>query len=343
MKRILAIIILSLSAFSLDAQDYPLEWRQYTSDGYFHDIESGINEKKLPEERFRNDLLDMARTNLAKKIEVKVEEVNQMSKDVVNGNANIYYSSQRNLSTNLDMRFTQSESHIDMVTGQQYVIVYINKAEACQYYAKEMNVLLSRIDNQITLANNYIGTGFKSKAKEELQTAITMFDDADEIFFWLNLYGMPDYQIQQYLEQIHDKEQTVKSQLADLEYGTTYCIICTADNFGKPYPKLKNEIKGDLSASGCNFVDDPDMADYVIYIDASSREYNTSVFGNVTSYYSFVDATIAVDKVSTNQRILEDEISEKGSHTKSYNEAGRDGYKKVMKAISKILKENIKL
>ena len=85
------------------------------------------------------------------------------------------------------------------------------------------------------------------------------------------------------------------------------------------------------------------LSDYVIYIDASSREYNTVVTGNITSYYSFVDAVIAIDKVVTNQRIFEDEISLKGAHTLSFDEAGRDGYKKIRKEISKIIKENIEL
>ena len=343
MKRFLAIASLFFVFITLNAQNYPLEWKQYTSDGYFYAVESSLNEQKIPEERFRNDLLDIARTNLAKQIEVKVNEVSQMSKDVVNGNANIYYSSQRNLSTNVDLRFAESKRHIDLVTGKQYVIVYINKAEACRYYEKDLKMLMSRIDNQIVIADNYVGTGFKSKAKTELQKTLTMFGEADEMFFWLNVFGMSDYQIQQYLEQLHDKEQTVKSILADLEYGTTYCIVCTADNFGKPYPKLKNEIKGDLSASGCSFVDEPDSADYVIYIDASAREYNIMTNAGGTAYFTFIDAAIAIDKVATNQRIYEDEISVKGSHTLSYDEAGRDGYKKVRKEISKMLKENIEL
>ena len=323
MKKLLAIAFVFFAFTTTNAQSYPLEWRQYTSDEYFYAIESGENEQKISEERFRNDLLDIARTNLAKQIEVKVDEVSQMSKDVVNGNANIYYSSQRNLSTNLDMRFTQTESHIDMVTGKQYVIAYINKADACKYYEKDLKMLMSRIDNQIAIADNYIGTGFKSKAKTELQDAQTMFAEADEMFFWLNVFGMSDYQIQQYLEQLHEKEQAVKSKLADLEYGTTYCIVCTADNFGKTYPKLKNEIKGDLSAS--------------------AREYNIVTNAGGTAYFTFIDAAIAIDKVATSQRIYEDEISVKGSHTLSYDEAGRDGYKKIRKEISKMLKENIEL
>ena len=339
MRKFLAIFLLWLSAISLNAQNYPLEWQQYTLDGYFHVIESGMNEQKLPEERFRNDLMDLARANLAKQIDVKVNEVSEMNKDVVNGNANIYYSSQRKLSTDVDMRFAESKSHVDLVTGKQYVIVYINKAVACNYYEKEFKMLMSRIDNQITIADNYIGTGFKSKAKTELQYALTMFGEVDEMFFWLNVFGMSDYQVHQYLEQFHEKEQSVKSKLADLEYGVTFCIVCNADNFGQSYPKLMNEIKGELSTTGCNFVEDPNSADYVIIIEASAREYNKTG----VSYFTYVDASIYIDKTATNQRIYEDEISIKGSHTINYYEAARDGYKKISKEISKMLKENIEL
>lgn len=321
------------------AQNYPLEWSVYMSDAYFHAIESGMNENKLPEEKFRNDLLDIARANLAKQIEVKVKEVSQMSKEVVNGNANIYYTSQRNLSTSVDLKFAKSKSNIDIVTGKQYVIVYINKEEACKYYENDVVMLLGQINNSITIADNYTKTGFKSKAQAELQSALSLFSNFDETFFWLNVYGMPDYRLQQYREQMYQKEQLIKSKLGELEYGTSYCVVCTADNFGKSYTKLKNEIKGDLSNSGCNFTDDPAMADYIIYIDASAREYNT-ING---AYFTYVDAVVAIDKQATGQRIFEDEISVKGSHTFNYEEAGRDGYKKIRKDISNVLKDNIKL
>lgn len=177
----------------------------------------------------------------------------------------------------------------------------------------------------------------------DVQKALVLFDDAGKPFFWLNVFGLEDNLIQQYLNKVHSKEQIVKSKLADLEYGTTYCVVCNADNFGKCYPKLQNEIKGELSASGCNFVDDPNQADYVIYIDAASREYNQVSNPGGNAYFSYVDASIAIDKKATGQRIFEDEISVKGSHTLSYDEAGRDGFRKISKEISEMLKENIKL
>lgn len=241
------------------------------------------------------------------------------------------------------MDLTQTLSHYNDNVGEYYVIAYINKEEACTYYENEIKMLITNTGNHIAIADNYINTGFKSKAKEELQKSLALFDQAGKPFFWLNVFGLDEGKITQYLNKLNNNEQTVKSKLADLEYGTTYCVICNADNFGKNYQKLQNEIKGELSASGCNFVDDPDQADYVIYIDASSREYNYVSNPGGNAYFAYVDASIAIDKKATGQRIFEDEISVKGSHTLNYTEAGRDGFKKISKEISEMLKENIKL
>ena len=334
MKRFLALAFLLLAVAVVKAQNYPSEWVKYTSDGYFHDIESSPN---------KQDALDLARSNLAKQIQVRVKEVSQIDKQAINGRSSIYYNSQKSLSTDVDMNLAQTLSHYNDNVGKYYVIAFINKVEACSYYENEMNMLITNIGNHIAIADNYVSSGFKTKAKEELQKTQALFDKAGKPFFWLNVFGLDDYKIQQYLNNVNSKEQLVRSKLADLEYGTTYCVVCNADNFGKNYPKLKNEIKGELSASGCNFVDDPNQADYVIYIEASSREYNQVSNPGGNAYFTYVDAAISIDKKATGQRIFEDEISIKGSHTLSYDEAGRDGYKKASKEISKILKENIKL
>ena len=334
MKRFIAIAFLLFAGMTVRAQNYPSEWVKYTSDGYFHDIESAQD---------RQDALDLARSNLAKQIQVRVTEMSQIDKTAVNGKSSIQYYSQKNFSTDVDMNLAEIKSHYDQTKDKYYVLAYINKVDACNFYEKDIKMLISNINNVITLADGYIKTGFKSKAKTELDNSLELFNSVGKSFFWLNAFGMDENKIQKYLEQVNQSEQRVKLMIADLEYGTTYCVVCNADNFGKNYPKLQNEIKGELSASGCNFVDDPKTADYVIYVDASSREYNKMSNAGGNAYFTYVDAAVSIDKVATNQRIFEDEISVKGSHTLSYDEAGRDGYKKISKEISKMLKENIKL
>ena len=343
MKKIIATVLFVVVGLVAQAQNYPSEWVKYTSDGYFHDIESGHNSQNLTESRFKNDLLDLARANLSKQIQVQVAEVSQMDEKVIDGHSSILYTSMLNVSTDVDMRLAETRTQFDPSSEKIYVIAFINKEEACNYYKNDVQMRISNLNNALNIADNFIRTGFKAKAKTELQNALLQFEGAGKSFFWLNVFGMPQYQQNQLLDQVHQLEQTVKAKIAELEHGTTYCVVCRADNFGKAYPKLQNELKGELSKMGCNFVDDPESADYVIHVEASSREYNKLSNAGGTAYFTYVDAAVAIDKNATGQRIFEDEISVKGSHTISFEESGRDGYKKISKEICDLLKENIHL
>lgn len=342
MNRLL-IVLLLLASLQLKAQNYPSEWMRYTTDAYFHDIEHGSNSQNLSEAKFKNDLLDLARTNLSKQIQVRVAEVSQMNKNVVDGRSSILYTSIRNVSTDIDMQLAETRTHFDPASEKWYAIVYINKEAACNYYNNDIQMRISNISSALRIADNYISTGFKAKAKAELQNAMPQLEGAGKSFFWLNVFGMPQYQLQPLLDEMNRLEQTVKAKLAELEHGITYCVVCNADNFGKKYTKLQNEVKGELSATGCNFVDDPAVADYIIRIEASAREYNKMNTAGGSAYFTYVDAAVAIDKNATGQRIFEDEISVKGSHTLGFEEAARDGYKKVSKEISNLLKDNVKL
>lgn len=330
MKRPFATALLLLAGVVAMAQNYPSEWKQFTSDGYFHDIESGTNKQSA---------LNLARTNLAHQIQMKVKEVSQIDKQAVNGHSRILYRSSKSFSTDVDMDLVETKSYYNDEQSKFYVLVYIDKAASTTYYENDVKMLVSKVDNTLTIADNYISTGFKKKAKAELQKTLQLFDNAGKSFFWLNVFGLNEYQIQSLLKQVNEKEQTIKQSLSNLEYGTTYCVVCEADLFDKRYVKLGNEVKGELAASGCNFVDNPTNADIVIRIKASARKYNEFQ----GAYFTYIDAELTIDKTATGQRIFEDELSTKGAHTLSYDEAARDGYKQIKKDIVKQLKENIKL
>lgn len=343
MNRIITLAFLLLVGLFAKAQSYPLEWSNYTGQGYFFAIESGNNNEQKDEAKFRNDLLDLARANLSKQIQVKVEEVSQMDKTAIDGTSHIQYASSRRFTTDLNLRLAKTECHTDIVTGKVFAIAYINKREASQYYENELQMLLSKVDNASQIAENYVQQGFKLKAKNELQQALAELESTEEILFWFNVFGMSEQQFQQKIGQVHQAEQSLKTKIAELEHSTTYCIICTADNFGQPYPKLENEVKGKLSTLGCNFTEDPTNADYVIRIVASAREYNKANIAGSEAYFTYVDAEISIENNITGQRIFEDEISIKGSHTLGFEEAARDGYRNVSKEIGRVLKENLEM
>ncbi len=341
MKRGLILLFLAGWALFLSAQ-CPPEWVKYTYGGYLYDIQSDYNNRNLSETDFKNYLLNVAHTNLAKKVQMQVKEEAGLNKSAVDGRSHISYTSSTHFSTDVNLKLVDSKTLYKADTKEGFAIVFIDKAAACKYYRSEIERILGKADNALTTANNYVASGFKERARVEVKSVLSEFAKTEEPFFWLSFFGVSQAELADLSDRCNTREQAVKQMIADLKHGTLICLSCTADLFGRPYPTLQNELKGRLSASGCSFTDDPADADWVIRVDVSAREQNIAVLGGMTSYFAYADALITIDKSATSQRIYEDEISVKGGHTRNYTEAARVAYKDLSKQLGEILKENIK-
>lgn len=342
MKRAWLFLCLLWISLGATAQQYPPEWVKYTYGGYMYDIQSDSNDRNLPETDFKNYLLNIARTNLAKQIQIRVQDVAELNKLSVNGRTAVTYSSNTIFSTDVNMKLVQTKSTYYSMSKTGYAIAYIDSDAACNYYKNELALVYNKITNSIALAENFVAAGFKPKAKIELESSQKQFSLIDEPLFWMNIFGASQYELTEWQERFGAAEQMTKRMLAELKHGTVICLSCNAEIFGKSYPTLQNEIKGILAADGCSFTDNPADADWVITVVCNAREHTNVNIGNSSSYFSYVDARIVIDKVVTSQRIYEDEISVKGGHTFGYDEAAKAGYKEIKQQLGKIIKENIK-
>ncbi len=341
MKKIGFFIIVFLTFLGVKAQECPPEWVKYTYGGYFYDIQSDDNIRKLSESDFRNYLLNSARASLAKQIKMSVHDIAQMKKTAIDGRTSISYSSNTKFSTDLNMKLVETKSMYSQSTGQGYAIAYIDKDAAKNYYINELTLLNNKISNSIELSDSYIEGGFKKKAELELNKSLKLFNSVEEPLFWLNIFGASQYEINEWQRKFNIAEQNVKRQLAELKHSTAIYISCNADLFGKPYPSLLNELKGKLAAKGCSFTDSPNNADWVITVNCFAREHSNVKAGNSNAYFTYVDAAITIDKTISQQRIYEDEVSVKGSHTFGYQEAAKAGYKDIIKELSQIINKSI--
>lgn len=342
MKRHLFLLILIGWALNLSAQSYPPEWVKYTLGDYLYDIQSDNNNRGLSETDFKNYLLNVAHTNLAKKVQMRVNEEAALNKSAVDGRSHISYTSSTRFSTDVNLKLVDSKTLYNADTKEGFAIVFIEKVAACTYYRNEIERILSKVDNALETANNYITSGFKEQARAEVKAVLPVFVKAEESFFWLNFFGVSRVEISELADKCNTREQAVKQMLADLKHGTLIYLVCSADLFGRPYPTLQNELKGKLAVGGCSFTNNPAEADWVIRVDVSAREQNIAALGGMTSYFAYTDALITIDKGVTSQRVYENEISVKGGHTRNYTEAARTAYKELSEQLSQILKENTK-
>lgn len=341
MTRIGALLLLLLTFLRVDAQECPPEWVKYTYGGYFYDIQSDNNNRNLSETDFKNYLLNIARVNLAKQIKVSVQDVAQLNKVSVDGRTAISYVSNTAFSTDVDMKLVETKTLYNSASREGYAIAYIDRDAARDYYKNELTLIHNKINNSVVLADNFVSAGFKSKAQTELETSLKHFASVDEPLFWMNIFGASQSELSEWQQRFNAAEREIKRKLADLKHATVIYLSCKANIFGKPYPTLQNELKGILAADGCSFTNNPANADWAITITCAAREYSNVKVGNTSSYFSYVNAQIAIDKVLTSQRIYEDEISVKGGHIFGYPEAAKAGCKELKQQIGEIIKENI--
>lgn len=313
---------------------YPQEWEKYTAKGYFFDVKWEKKDADASDTELVNRLSDAARADVAKQINVEIKDHAQTKQNTIANDGAVI--------ANVDASLVETRSYYNSDVSKMFVIAFIDKSDAVRFYERQINIVFSNVEKYMTIADTYTETGFKSKAKDEIKKADAEFGKLQEPILFLTVFDCPEYDLQEILRRYGELEQIVKRKISDLEYGTNIYVECAADMFGQKYFNLQKELKAKLSETGCNFTDDKGSADWAIIISASSREYNSVNFGGSTTYFSYVDAEIALEKVVTNQRIYEDMITEKGGHTHNFTEAARDAYKKITPKVIDLITENMK-
>lgn len=227
-------------------------------------------------------------------------------------------------------------------TGDVMAFAYVKTADLLRKLGKRITVNTTKIEMELSVISDLVANGNKSEAKQQLTTINTLFSDIEnDQKVMLAIDGsLVDEDIA--LSEMNNLRKQYQQWQNELKNGINVYLDCQADMLGTDYPTLANTIKGDLSTLGVSFVATQNQADWAIYVKANVREYNTQSLGGYTTYFVYVDASVAIDKVITQQRIYEDAISEKGGHTLNYTEAARDGYKRITPKLTAVINQYIK-
>lgn len=226
--------------------------------------------------------------------------------------------------------------------GDVMAFAYVKTADLLRKLGKRITVNTTKIEMGLETVSDMVANGNKGEAKQQLSMITTLFSDIEndqKVMLAIDA-TLEDEDIA--LSEVNELRKQYQQWQNELKNGIAIYLVCQADMFGTPYPTLANTIKGELSKEGVSFVNAPDQADWAIYVDAKAREYNAPTMGDYTTYFVYVDASIAIDKIATHQRIYEDALSQKGGHTHNYTEAARDGYKQITPKLTAVINQYIK-
>lgn len=355
MKRLLLFLLsaFSLSTFAQKAPtwcDHDLRRMAYPDSEYFTGYAESTPMANERVEVATQRLKDAARVEALSTIRVHIKNntTNNALSQTLRNNEGTFRQSMREFTssttTSVDIKIPglQIEAWRDLQTGTIAAFAYVKKSTLIRQLEKQITIALTKVEMSLDQIDQLIATGQKLQARSVAENALPLFAEVDEAQKLLVAVDADATEETLMLAETRQLQQRLMAMVAQLKNALTICLRADAKIFSSAYPALQAELQGHLSKLGCNFVTDPSTADWVIDISAQAREYNTMTMGNVSTYFVYVDANIAITKTATGQRVYENMFSEKGGHTHNYEQAARDAYKCVTPKICQVVEEQVK-
>lgn len=294
MQRLFIFAIISLVSVSALAQSYPSRWTRYASDGYIYAIEEDINSSETSQMVFVNSLLDRARLNVAKQVNLSVKDEAQLVKESLNGVTNISYSSSSTFSTEAIMRLLRTDTDYDAVSGKGFAIAYLDKQEVCGYWSKEAERILQEQETDLYKAEQMIALGSKKKAKDGLEQLKTYIGDIDESLIWLGICSYPQESYQNLINRLFYNVRKIDNAILSLGEGPSLYVHSTYinkgeidDAFAEDPQILVPAIIHALSEQQIQITEDAESADFILDIATYTLSRSKPINGKgILSYYA---------------------------------------------------------
>ena len=345
MKKLFFVNLLILLTFAIAAnaqKECPEEWQAYTTDKYFSSLQPAENEEIKPEADFLSGLEKTALNRLLKNVKVAVHNMVALQTLNVNEDAVVKYLEEYGYAANVGSAVIEKKSFYNNYTHHGCVIVYIEKAAASKYYCDEIKASQKCVSDSLASAKNYIAEGRNELARKALESVVPKLTANSNALFLLRVFGCDQETIDALRERHSSLIQDVKANFKTIGPKIMVAVDYSAEVFGTPYWTLQENIKDWLETRGMGYVTDKTKANWVLVIRSSARKYNTMSNGTQTTYYSYVDANISLQKKSDEKPTYDNKLSIKGSFLKSYDEAAYAAYKDLEPKVLKILEDNIK-
>jgi len=200
---------------------------------------------------------------------------------------------------------------------------------------------LGKVEGTIPQINMLIKKGEKVQAREMVDDALKQIEQIEQKQKEAALYGDFEEEEDMLISQTQETKRFLVNKANQLKNAISIYISCDAKLFTQEYASFKNEIQGQLADLGCSYVENPEQADWVINISSSAREGNKMTTGNFTTYFSYVDLQLSIDKVANGKRVYQNTFTEKGGNNISFERAAQEAYQELSPQISAVMKEYI--
>lgn len=295
-------------------------------------------------ERIKREAQVEAASSIRMKVEKTLTEANR--NELVQGAGSFdekvteYFEALTQIRVDMEIPGLKVEVWKDDAKKEIAAFAYIRKDELVHKLERRIIAGMTKAELALDNVNRLMQEGRKPEARKVAEEGMGLFDDIERtqaLLLAIDNGDASDLQISEAVE----LKQLMADRLAELRHGIAICMRIEAYCREVPYSDLEKQLQGELNTLGCHFTNDTTEAEWIIAVDAKTRDYQHTAFGNTDMYVSYMEARIFVFNVNADQRVYEDLLTVKGSHTLNFDEAARDAYKAGIKKIGAVVKQTI--
>lgn len=359
MRRIILIFCFLTVVLQLAAQ-MPPEWTNvasrklhYPSEIYYTGYIDGSKQSGETLEDAISRLKDAARVELVSTIRTSVEQTmdSRTQSDMLQSSSDFderiretFISETRISSSIKDVPGLKVEAYQNPKNGEIAAFAFVKRSTLINHLVKRIAILSGKTENDLQQAQEMAENGQKSQARGVIERGLQNLVQAEEA---QNLLTAVDETADEEMLQI-DQTRSLNRQLTSLREQLRNALAiylqCDAQIFGNDYAALRGTIEGALSETEVSFVNDPEEADWAIYIRAEAQEHAKTDFGSMSNYAAFVEAHMDIDRISNGKRVYSSGLtSEIANHTRGFVPAAKEAYKNISPKIIEILKKQMGL
>lgn len=345
LKSILFLFAFSYLLTAQQQQDLPNwvnpEYRQYMHPS--EDWYSGFSVDKMHDGEKLIEALqrveNSARSKLVEQIQISIESNSKLISTSFSKNVNgtqsetltIDYSQDISTKTNAETVGLEVESHYDSNSQMLYAYAFVERDKLAAYYSNQEDAAIRQAEEELLIVDALADSGQKLAAYKRCLNITSILNKAQKSRLFLSSVNGDEAA---YSEKYFSLLQETEKRLRELNQSTRVYIVC--EWVCPEYPQytaisdvLTNNISSMLSKNGCVVVSDPDSADYLLNLKASTtqRSDGSDQYG-IISYYADISGDLM------NVRSSKSVVNIAFYQNPNLYSAGKNEYQAILKAFN---------
>ncbi len=201
----------------------------------------------------------------------------------------IDYREEVRTSTTASLVGVDVKTHYDSKTQQVYAFAYVERSQLINYYKNQERAIYLQVEKEISVIEELINAAQKITAYERSLEAISILKKAE---YYRNFLSIVQEEEAAYSETYDRQAKYLEQQLVALKQGIHVYVSCawTSDEYPQ-YEHLADLVRENvetlLIAHNCSIIEDPQEADYVVELYASTTQRSDGTNGfSMVSYYA---------------------------------------------------------